>query len=124
MLCTASGVAFLEQIDGFIGICRDWAEVWIGLDGSAMGGRTTGSSWADRSPSRVITCHLEIFRAQFWMGGRLWNLHCSSVLRRKRTRDHTHQPRDRPCAGKGHMLLTVCEGCDGRAMQASLVTSW
>ena len=55
MLCTASGVAFLQPIDGFIGICRDWAEVWIGLDGSAMGGRLMGSNWTDRETSRVIT---------------------------------------------------------------------
>ena len=45
MLWTASGIAFLQQMDGFTGICRDWAEVWIGLDGSAGD-------------------HLEIFRAQ------------------------------------------------------------
>ncbi len=62
MLCTASGVAPLEQMDGFIGICRDWAEVWIGLDGSAMGGRTMGSSWTDRET--IAGDHLEIFRAQ------------------------------------------------------------
>ena len=54
MLCTASGVAFLQQIDGFIGICRDWAEVRSGLDGRAMGGRTMGSGWTDHELSRVI----------------------------------------------------------------------
>ena len=66
MLCTASGVAFLEQIDGFIGICRDWAEVWIGLDRSAMGGRTMGSSWTDRWPSRVITWRSSAHKRSDW----------------------------------------------------------
>ena len=78
MLCTASGVAFLQQIDGFIGICRDWAEVWIGLDGSAMGGRLMGSNWTDRETSRVITsgsCAHKSFHwrvlAEFWSDWRV-----------------------------------------------------
>jgi hypothetical protein len=33
----ASGFAPLQQIAVFIRACRDSAEVWIGLDGSAMG---------------------------------------------------------------------------------------
>ena len=55
MLCTASGVAFLQQMDGFIGICRHWAEVWMGLDGSATEGRTMGSCSNDNELSRAIT---------------------------------------------------------------------
>ena len=75
MLCTASGVAFLQQIDGFIGICRDWAEVWIGLDGSAMGGKTIGSSSTDHELSRVITSRSSAHKSsdwrvlvEFWLG--------------------------------------------------------
>jgi hypothetical protein len=77
-------------------ICRDWAEAWIGLDGSAMGGRTMGSSWTDRWPSRVITSRSSAHKSltgEFWQSSgraRLWNLHFSSVSRRKLTRDHTH----------------------------------
>jgi hypothetical protein len=55
VLCTASRVAFLQQMALPIGVCRDWAEVWIGLDGSAKGERTMGSSWTDHELSRVIT---------------------------------------------------------------------
>ncbi len=69
MLCTASGVVFLQQMDGFMRTCRDWAEVWIGLDGSAMGGRTMGSSWTDHWPSRVITLRSSAHKSltgEFW----------------------------------------------------------
>ncbi len=66
MLCTASGVAFLQQMDGFMRICRDWAEVWIGLDGSAMGGTTMGSSSTDHEQSRVITSRSSTYKSSDW----------------------------------------------------------
>ncbi len=75
MLCTASGVAFLQQMDGFVRICRDWAEVWMGQDGSAMGGRTMWSSWNDHELSRAITSRSSAHKssdwrvlAEFWLG--------------------------------------------------------
>ena len=89
VLCTASGIAFLQQIDGFIGICRDWAEVWIGLDGSAKGGRTMGSSWTDHELSRVITSRSSAHKSltgEFWQSsgwGRLWNLHVKQRVEKK-----------------------------------------
>jgi hypothetical protein len=66
VLCTASGVAFRQQIDGFIGICRDLAEVWIGLDGSAMGGRTMGSCSNDHELSRAITSRSSAHKSSDW----------------------------------------------------------
>jgi hypothetical protein len=57
---------------GFVGI---GPKVWIGLDGSAMGGRLTGSNWTDREPSRVITSRSCAHKssdwrvlAEFWQG--------------------------------------------------------
>ena len=77
------------------------------------------SSWTDRWPSRVCD-HLEMFRAQeeIWMGGRLWNLHCSSVSRRKLTRYHKHQPRRSPLCRKGTCALEASEGRAGDASQS------
>ena len=75
VLCTASRVAFLQQMALPIGVCRDWAEVWIGLDGSAKGERTMGSSWTDHELSRVITSRSCAHKssdwrvlAEFWQG--------------------------------------------------------
>ncbi len=89
VLCTASGVASLQQMDWFMRTCRDWAEVWIGMDGSAMGGRTMGSSWTDRWPSRVITSRSSAHKSltgEFWQSsgwGRLWNLHVKQRVEKK-----------------------------------------
>ncbi len=78
MLCTASGVAFRQQIDGSIGICRDWAD---GLDWSGwerMGGGTTGSCSNDHELSRAITSRSSAHKssdwrvlAEFWSGWRV-----------------------------------------------------
>ena len=89
VLWTASGIAFLQQMDGFTGICRDWAEVWIGLDGRAMGGRAMGSSWTDHEPSRVITSRSSAHKSltgEFWQSsgwGRLRNLHVKQRVEKK-----------------------------------------
>ncbi len=95
MLCTASGVAFLQQMDGFMRICRDWAEVWIGLDGSAMEGRTMGSCSNDNGLSRAITSRSSAHKSsdwrvlvEFWLGpavepARLWNLHVKQRVEKK-----------------------------------------
>ncbi len=78
MLGTASGVAFLQQIDGFIGICRDWAEVWIGL-----------ASWTDHELSRGITSRSSAHKSltgEFWQSsgwGRLRNLHVKQRVEKK-----------------------------------------
>ncbi len=42
------------------------AEVWIGLDGSAMGGRTMASSWTDHELSRVITWRSSAPKSSEW----------------------------------------------------------
>ena len=104
MLCTAPGVAFRQQIDGFVWICRDWAEVWIGLDGSAMGGRTMASSSTDHELSRAITSRSSAYKssdwrvlAEFWLGPAVVpTCTLSSVLRRKLTCDRMHLPRRAP----------------------------
>ena len=56
------------QMALFVRIRRDWAEVWIGLDGSAMGGRTMGSSWTDDELSRAITSRSYAHRSEILLG--------------------------------------------------------
>ena len=107
MLCTASGVAFLQQMDGFMRICRDWAEVWIGLDGSAMGGTTMESSSTDHELSRAITSRSSAHKSptgEFWQSsgwGRLWNLHVKQRVEKKTDMPHAFTKKSAPVQGNG-----------------------
>ena len=61
----------------------------IGLDGSAMGGRTMGSSWTDHELWRVITSRSSAHKSltgEFWQSSgwdRLWNLHVKQRVEKK-----------------------------------------
>jgi hypothetical protein len=73
-----------------------YGAVWIGPDGSAMGGRTMGSSWTDHEISRVITSRSCAHKSSDWrvlaefsQGPALEPAQLRSVPRRKLTSGHT-----------------------------------
>ena len=68
------------QMALFVRIRRDWAEVWIGLDGSAMGGRTMGSSWTDHWPSRGVTSRSFAHKKKSGYTAGRCNLHVMHLL--------------------------------------------
>jgi hypothetical protein len=77
-----------------------------------------GSSWTDYELSRMITWRSSAHKKKSGPGagsGTCTAAACREENCRVTTRIH---PEDRRSAGKGHMLWTACEGCDGRAMQA------
>ena len=92
-----------------------------------------GSSWTDHELSRVITSRSFAHKssdwrvlAKFWQSsgwGRLWNLHVKQRADKKACKlPHALSQKIAPV--QENDSCSASEGCDRRAMQVILVTSW